>query len=172
MRKENRHAYIWLKISKVYIFRVNSVNFVIYKDVLHVLRENICKANECLPCFLRNIRHYKNSRWNSTRLNFCCILIISVFARRTRIFPKTPSRSSKRERVRGVDRAIHSTELDSRVDAFFARPSRNRFNFEQIEKAADPIISASRFLLDGDRNDRGWRIWINVRYISLTKIYV
>lgn len=46
---------------------------------------------------------------------------------------------------RGVDRAIHSMELDSRVDAFFARPSRDRLNFGQIEKAADPIILASRF---------------------------
>lgn len=36
-------------------------------------------------------------------------------------------------------------DLDNRVDAFFARPSRDRLNFEQIEKAVDPIISASRF---------------------------
>lgn len=95
---------------------------------------------------LWEIYHSRNSaKWNTARLNFCCVLIICVFARATRIFLKALSRSSKREWVHGVDRAIHSMELDSRVDAFFARPSRDRLNFEQIEKAADPIISASRF---------------------------
>jgi len=79
----------------------------------------------------------------------------------THIFLKASSRSSKWEWVRYVDRAIHSMEFDSHIDAFFGRPSRDRLNFEQIEKAADTIISTSRFRRL-TANDRRWRISINV----------
>lgn len=64
-------------------------------------------------------------------------VLITCFCPYDTHFSENPGRPFVETRVRGVDRAIHSMELDSRVDAFFARPSRST-QFRADRKSGEP----------------------------------